>query len=390
MNVFLYVILIIIFILISLLLKNRSVVMTILCSLLIVVIIFNPKVCISAAISGAALFFYKVFPSIFPFVVLSQLILAYDGIDIYSRLLGPLLCKPMRLPKSCSFVLIISALCGYPLGAKYACNLYEEKNIDRNTCERLINIASNPSPLFIIGAVGTSMLGSRVLGYILLSSCYLSCFVMGILIPAKYNNTINIVRSETSVNNYNFGNALKGSIDSAIKTSLTICGFVTIFSVINSILKSSIIINTAIVKFSNIFGIPLDLLQGTFLGLIEMTNGCNEISAAAINLKLKIVIISFLLTFSGVSVIFQVYSFTYKHNYSLKKYVLLKLLQGLVSACISIILVNIINIRQCLPSSNISIYSSSHISTNIVFVVLLLMLLPFGAGKFLKRLFHTL
>lgn len=80
---------------------------------------------------------------------------------------------------------MVSFLCGYPLGAKYAADLYENDIISFSTFERLVNIASNPGPLFIIGAVGTSMLKNKYLGYILLISCYLSCIAMGIILPNK-------------------------------------------------------------------------------------------------------------------------------------------------------------------------------------------------------------
>lgn len=362
---------------------------TILCSITIIIIIIDPKVCINAAISGAGLFFNKVFPSLFPFLVLSGLILSYDGINIYSKLIGPILCKPLRLPENCSFVLVISMLCGYPLGAKYACDLYEGGVIDRNTCERLINIASNPSPLFVIGAVGTSMLRSPVLGYILLVSTYLSCFVMGIIIPVKYKSNSITSSTRKYVKKINFGNAIKDSIQSATETCLTICGFVTIFSVINSILKSSTIFYTALNKISNIFAFSFNLLQGTFLGIIEMTNGCNELSSVEINLKLKIVIISFLLAFSGISVIFQVYSFTYKYNFSLKKYVFLKFIQGIASSCMSLILINIINMDKSLPALSILAGTTDKTSFYTISLLAILMVLPHIMYKLLNKLFHS-
>lgn len=389
MSLLFYIILILIIILLFILLKNKSVSMTIFFSILIIIIIINPKVCINAAITGAVLFFNKVFPSLFPFLVLSGLILAYDGIKIYAKLLGPILCRPLHLPESCSFVLIISALCGYPLGAKYACDLYEDKVIDRNTCERLINIASNPSPLFIIGAVGTSMLGNLTLGYILLISTYLSCFFMGVIIPHKHNNAFIAYKARADEKSNNFGSAIKESIDNASKTCITICGFVTLFSVLNSMLKSSMFFNTASAKLCNIFNLPLNLFQGTFLGIIEMTNGCNDISLIHTSLKVKIVIISFLLAFSGISVIFQVYSFTYKHNFPLKNYILLKFIQGIISSCISFILINVTKVNKSLPLLNINTDKAFGDSFYLMILLLLFIVLPFLTYKFLNKLFNS-
>ncbi len=56
-----------IFILLFKLFKNENIIITFLCSILIIYIIIAPRFCIEATLSGAKLFFYKVFPSLFPF-----------------------------------------------------------------------------------------------------------------------------------------------------------------------------------------------------------------------------------------------------------------------------------------------------------------------------------
>lgn len=337
MKLLFFLLIFIIIVLIYILLKDKSIIIIILCSLLILQIIFTPQLCIDGAIFGAQLFFYKVFPSLFPFLIISNIMLAYNGVHFYSKLLGKLLCEPLKLPSECSFVLIISALCGYPLGAKYSCDLYERNYIDLKTCQSLINIASNPSPLFIIGAVGTSMLQSTKFGYILLLSCYSSCFLMGLAIkpPKKvYKKSI----SQPKLENANFGKILKECIDSSIKTSLSVGGFVVIFSVFNYIIKSNIIFNITFTNLALLFNISTSYLQGIFLGIIEMTNGCYFISSTQIEPILKISTIGFMLSFSGLSVISQVYSFIYKFNLSLKTYIFRKFIQGIITALISIIL----------------------------------------------------
>jgi sporulation integral membrane protein YlbJ len=332
-----FILMFIIIVLIYILLKDKNIIIIIFCSLLILQMILTPSLCIDGAIFGAQLFFYKVFPSLFPFLIISNIMLAYNGVHFYSKLLGPLLCAPLKLPNECSFVLIISALCGYPLGAKYACDLYERHDIDIETCQRLINIASNPSPLFIIGAVGTSMLQNTKFGYILLFSCYISCFLMGLII--RKPNKLHIKKiTVPNLKNVNIGQILKESVDDAIKTSLSVGGFVVIFSVLNYIIKSNIVFNITFTNLAAIFSISISYLQGVFLGIIEMTNGCYFISSAQIGNIIKISTIGFMLSFSGLSVISQVYSFTYKYNLSFKTYIFRKFIQGLITSLISITL----------------------------------------------------
>jgi len=232
--------------------------------------------------------------------------------------------------------------CGYPLGSRYACELYERKVIDKPTFERLLNIATNGSPLFIIGTVGTAMLHSAFLGYILLISNALSCIVMGLILPTKKTNKYTIY-SNSSVaatqikESPNFGVAMKNALEDATKTCLSIGSFVVIFSVIINIIKSSGIYHTALISLCSSGIINYNLLDGVFLGFIEITNGCNIVAISSLTLNIKILICSFLIGFSGLSITFQVYSFVYKYKVSMKKYIFLKVVQGIICTLITLL-----------------------------------------------------
>lgn len=390
MKLLFYIIILIILILLAYLLKNKNIFITIICSLLIIQIIAAPKVCIDGAVSGALLFFYKVFPSLFSFLVVSNIMMAYDGVYVYSKALGNIICKPLRLPKSCNFVLVISILCGYPLGAKYACDLYEKNIIDLKNFERLLNVASNASPLFMLGSVGISMLKSSYIGYILLLSNLLSCIIMGILLPSNVN--IDIRRSSEENHPYvylNIGNVLKSSIENSIKTCLSIGGFVTLFSVANNIFKSNYIFNTLISQLSSLFHISKDVVEGVILGIIEMTNGCSLISSSSASISWKIAIVSFLFTFSGLSIMFQVYSFTYKFDVSIKKYALRKILQGFICSILSVAMYenNIFNFSKHTFAS--SYFSKNNMINTLEFFLILILILMIPWITFrLKKLFH--
>lgn len=339
MKIILYLLLISIVLLLYILFRSskQNIIITILCSLIILQMILNPKTCINLTLEGTKLFFISVFPSLFPFLVISNLMIYFDGIQIYSKLLGTILCKPLKLPKECSIVLLINALCGYPVGAKYACDLYEKKIIDYKTCERLLNIASSASPLFLVGALGASMLNNTTYGYIILISSWISCIIMGLILP---NNNYNFDKPKTyslhSKNNTpNLGNALKESIDSSIKNCLIIGGFIIIFYIITNIIKSNALFSIAIKNISNSLSINSQLLEGALLGILEMTNGCYLISISHSNIIIKIIILSFLVSFSGLSIISQVYSFTAKYHFSNKKYIRYKFIQAFICSSIS-------------------------------------------------------
>jgi sporulation integral membrane protein YlbJ len=387
LEVLFYILIFAILILLFILLKDKNLLITIVCSIFIIEIILAPKLCIDGVISGSLLFFYKVFPSLFSFLVVSNIILSCDGVYIYSKLIGKALCKPLRLPTSCSFVLIISTLCGYPLGAKYACQLYEKKIIDLFTCERLLNIASNASPLFMLGSVGVSMLKSPFIGYILLLSNLLSCIAMSFLIPSKKIYYKPIAYRNHSHANENIGKVFKNSIEDSLKNCISIGGFVILFSVVNSILKNNILFNLLINSISSVTHISGNIMEGIFLGMIEMTNGCSLISSSTASLNLKIILVSFLFTFSGLSIISQVYSFTYKFKISLKKYSLRKILQGIICSIFSLSLYNLFSLKLSqetfLPYYKITTYFN-----NLFILTIILLITPWILYK-LKQLFHV-
>ena len=120
-----------------------------------------------------------ILPTIFPFSVICNLIIHYDGISFYSNILGPIICKPLKLSNCSSFPIVASLLCGYPLGCKYCCDLYELGCISKEEYLRLLNIASNASPIFLIGSVGAAMLGNIKYGFILLLGNYLAPLIIG-------------------------------------------------------------------------------------------------------------------------------------------------------------------------------------------------------------------
>lgn len=380
MNIIFYIITTLVFFTIFVLLHNytkneiTSIVVTILCSFIVFSLIANPSNCINNALNGAKLFVYKVFPTMFPFTMLLNIIIAYDGIHIYSKVFGNILCKPLKLPNKCSIVLIISSFCGYPMGAQYCCELLEKKDIDFNTASRLINIATNCSPLFLVGTIGESMLGSSQYGYILLISSYMACFIMGLLLPSSNNiPSKNIILEKHVFKKQNIGKVLKNSVENSISSSLLVLGFVTVFSVLLGTIK-----NTAVFSAVN----QNTIFSSLLLGSIEMTNGCSIVSTSALSVELKLMLFSFFTSFGGLCVIAQTYAYTNRYNFSLFKYIYRKIFQGVISSGITIILFKISNYG--ILTINQGSYNPFTSSNILILILILISIFPFIIYKGIK------
>ena len=390
-----YILWLLIFILVTILLKlfnvKKNFVICFLITIFIIIFVINLKTSINAAINGLRLVINAILPTIFPFSVICNLLICYDGITLYSKIIGPFICKPLGLSKSSSFPIVASFICGYPLGAKYSSDIYNLGYIQKDEYERLLNIASNAGPIFILGAVSVAMLNNIKYGYILLIANYLSIIIIGILTKNSSKNMDKEFSNNILKKEMNFGINLKTSIESAINTTLNVGAFVIIFSVIISIIKSTTSISAAFNFLENLFKLPTGIIYNLFLGSIEFTNGCKMISDINLSTSLKLSLISFILCFSSLSVIAQVSSIISGDNPNFKKYILLKLLQGILGFVITFISSNIILFS--IPTFSIApVYSYKFIIYKLYIPIILILsisLIVSIIDKFIKRKLHA-
>ncbi len=374
--------------------KNHNYFMCILITMFIFIFVYNLESCINASLVGVSLVVKTIIPTIFPFSVICNLLISYDGVGLYSKILGPILCKPLKLSKSSSFPIVASFLSGYPLGCKYCCELYSLGYIDRNEFERLLNIASNASPMFIVGSIGATMLGDIKLGFILLIANYLSPIIVGILTINKRKKrssmkdvSKNNIKNELSESNSGFGSALKNALDNGINTTLQVGAFVILFSIIISIIKNNAYISIVFNNIENFFNLPKYSIYGLFLGSVEFTNGCKLITTLPLTLPFKLAIISFICSFSGLSVIAQISSFVYKYNVSIAKYSFIKFIQGIISFAITFIISSIFSIQYTAYTS--TAYINNYSVSIIVSLILLFLLILTLIVSFIKKLHHS-
>lgn len=335
--------------------KNQNYFMCILITGFIFIFVYNLENCIDAALIGVNLVVKTIIPTIFPFSVICNLLISYDGVGLYSKILGPIICKPLKLSKSSSFPIVASFLSGYPLGCKYCCDLYSLGYINRSEFERLLNIASNASPMFIIGSIGATMLGDIRLGFILLIGNYLSSIIVGIL--TINNSKTSSTRKKLPENNINvnFGSALKSALDNGINTTLQVGAFVVLFSIIISIIKNNTYISIVFYNIEEFLNLPKYSIYGLFLGSVEFTNGCKLITTLPLTLPFKLAIISFICSFSGLSVIAQISSFVYKYDISIAKYSFIKFIQGVISFSITFIISSVFSLKYTAYTSTTTI-----------------------------------
>lgn len=239
----------------------------------------------------------NIFPSLFPFFVISDLLMNYGFVNILGELTKKIMNKVFYLPGEASFVIIASMLSGFPSSAKFVKSLLEDQKINTEEAEYLLSFTHFSNPLFVIGVIGSTMLKSKKLGFIILFCHIISNFIIAIVIRKKREvdtSTINIDKLFTINSNKNFIQVLTSSITKTINTLILLLGIVTTFLVLSTLISNLINLN--------------DFTRAIVSGILEMTQGIKYISAVNIPLYLKATIMTMFISFGGISIHLQIMS----------------------------------------------------------------------------------
>lgn len=120
---------------------------------LFLAMLFSPKAVFEGAESGLLLWFQVVFPTLFPFMLVSGLMLSGGGLAVISRIFGRLFSTLFATSPNGSFAVIAGFLCGYPMGAKVSADLVRSGRISRDEGAYLLSFCNNTSPIFIMNFI---------------------------------------------------------------------------------------------------------------------------------------------------------------------------------------------------------------------------------------------
>ena len=302
---------------------------------------------------GLTLWATSVVPALFPFFVANELLMHTNIVYSLGKFLDKIMKPLFNIRGEGSFAFIMGIISGYPVGAKIATKFRNNNICTKEECERLLSFTNNSGPLFIIGTVGILMFKNTTIGILLFITHILSCITVGFLFKFWKKST-----SEKLVKHTNFyssklknptfanlGEILSESITSSISTIVLIGGFIVVFSAVISILENSGIFTILIhllVPFFNFINIDSNFITPILTGLLEITNGINQIAMIpGRKLSINIILVAFLLGFGGISISLQIFSIISKSDLSIKPYIIGKLLQGSIAALYTYIFLNV-------------------------------------------------
>ena len=289
-----------------------------------------------------------VIPSLFPFMVISELLVG-SGVG---ESLGRLFARPMRwlfgLSGAGGCAVFLGSLCGFPIGAKTAVSLYDKNIISKVEVEHLLTFSNNPSSAFLISAVGISLFSNRKLGVLMYATVLICGFAVGIV-----SRFFMRVKDSTEQHRHFPTGIRSGGIEiftdavsHASSGMLLVCAYVIFFSSLTGALTCML---------EEVGEIP-SALKAILFGILEISGGVS--AASELNgLYAAVVLATAVAGWSGLSVHFQIMTLCGGRGISFRPYIIAKLFQGLLCAVVMGILLRVI------PSEWLTSASDTYLET---------------------------
>ncbi|KAF9119020.1 hypothetical protein BGX30_004145, partial [Mortierella sp. GBA39] len=128
-------------------------------------IVSSPAPAFQASLQGLNLWWKIVFPGLLPFLVLSEILIAYGWVSALGAFLEPLMKKLFRLPGTGGWVMAMGLTTGFPGGAQAVQQLHAQGNLQAEEAGKLAALSHFCNPVMILVVVATGLMHDPALGY---------------------------------------------------------------------------------------------------------------------------------------------------------------------------------------------------------------------------------
>lgn len=314
--------------------KSLPIARFVFCAFLILLFLYDPTASSQHLGRGLTLCFETLIPTLFPFMVISEILVRADIASYASPLFGKPMISLFGVSGAGAAALLLGLICGFPVGGKTAAALYEKGDISKRDAERLMAFCNLPSAPFMIFAVGEKLFGSRALGIFLYLNTVLISLAVGMVFNlfvrknsnSHYMDTANKNDAETSTPLINI---FTDSVTSAAGSVINVCAYVSFFT-------------CAVGCLTSFFSKADPIFNAILFSFFELTSGSAACSALGVRV-IGVILAAAGAGWSGLSVFFQIFSLsrTRKGDISMKPYLAAKMLTALfcgISAAVAIVI----------------------------------------------------
>ena len=354
---------------------------------------------VSAAVrEGLTLCYNVILPSLFPFFILSSLMISLGLAGYLGRLLEGIMRPLFHVGGACATAFALGFVGGYPVGARSALTLYQSGQCTKTECERLLAFCNNSGPAFILGVVGAGVFADSRVGLLLCLVHALASVGVGLVFrfyrwrgpSAREERPVPVIAAQR------FSTAFTGAVQGAVTSTLSICAFVVCFTVIIRLCFLSGLL-PALARLLGELLAPLGFsepwAQKLLTGALELSSGVASLTQGG-SLSGRVSMAAFLLGWAGVSVHCQVLSFLSDSGLNIRTYLMGKLLHGCFSAALTAAALRLFPLEQSVSAylatqvegiAGIDFHSALALSTAAAWLVFVLFFLAAGLGAGRKR-----
>ena len=302
----------------------------VLCFFLLFLFLYDPAASSEQLYRSLGLCAGAIVPSLFPFMVISEIFVRSGTVPFLSPVLEGISRKLFGVTGTGGAAAVLGAVCGFPVGAKVAATLYESELITSDEAERIVGFGSLPSAPFVIFAIGEKLFGSMRIGLFIYASVVASALICGAL-SARGRRKIHSIQKPIALpaNMPPTVDIFTESVASAASAVIKICAYVSFFG-------------AAVGGLSSITARLSPIFRAAAFSFLELSGGAAACSSLKDN-RLGIVIASAAAGWSGLSVLCQIRSVTRTARgvISMKPYILMKAFSALFCALSAAVCVSV-------------------------------------------------
>lgn len=316
--------------------REYTVTLAALTAILVLSILFFPERAFQSSLGGLTIWWTIVFPSMLPFLMLSEMMSGFGALRGLGTMLEPLMRLLFRLPGHGGWAIAVGAVTGMPAGAEAAGKLRRENLVSREEGERLLALSHVASPFFILTVIGAGFLHNVATGVVIAIVHYVSAIGTGLLLRGlghgKDSTTVSptppllkmkakdarkplIVRALSDMHlarledGRSFGKLLGDSVSGAIQTLMMIGGTMIVFSVMLGVMDTvgiARLLAEAVAIVAPGMAAPVESIKSGLSGLLEVHVGTYRLGQIHLPASLTAALIGAALAWSGLAVHLQV------------------------------------------------------------------------------------
>lgn len=251
------------------------------CMLGMAVLILDSKTALTAANEGVQLCVQTVIPSLFPLIVLTN-VLNSELLGAKMGVLSPA-AKLLRIPQHAVSIVLAGFCGGYPMGAACISSAVKNGALDRNDGKRMLGFSSNCGPAFVFG-MGAHLFPKLWICFLAWGIHVISALIVGMLTSGQSREYAK--HSEGSP--LTFSQALQKSL----RIMCSICGWIVLFRIVIGFADRWVLW----------FADPA--MRAVIAGFLEISNGVCALDEVG-NIGSRLTIFCALISFGGICVWMQ-------------------------------------------------------------------------------------